>query len=214
MQYLADHPQKVLALALAHIGLVAAALAIALAIALPLGILAAKNARAATWITGSLGAIYTIPSLALLALLVQFFGLGTLPIFVALIAYAQFMLVRNIIAGLRDVDAGVRDAAMGIGMSPLQSLVRVELPLALPVIVAGVRVAAITMIALATLGGYVGAGGLGSLIFTGLALHHQDEIVAGSVAACALAILVDLALRVLGSYSSSRQEYATARRGE
>lgn len=203
MNYLVEHPGRVASLALAHIGLVTLALVVALAIALPLGILAARNARTSTWITGLLGAIYTIPSLALLALFVQFFGLGSLPIFMALVAYAQFMLVRNIVAGLRDVDAGVRDAATGIGMSPLQSLLRVELPLALPVILGGVRVAAVTMISLATLGGYVGAGGLGTLIFTGLALHHQDEIIAGSIAACALAIIVDLALRALGNYRSA-----------
>jgi osmoprotectant transport system permease protein len=111
------------------------------------------------------------------------------------------MLVRNVVAGLHDVDAGIRDAATGIGMSPIQSLVRVELPLALPVIVGGIRIAAITMVALATLGGYVGASGLGTLIFTGLALHHQDEVIAGSIAACALAITIDIFLRIFENAS-------------
>jgi osmoprotectant transport system permease protein len=106
------------------------------------------------------------------------------------------MLVRNIVAGIQGVDASTRDAGVGLGMSPRQLLLRVELPLALPVIVGGIRVAAVAMVALATLGGYVGAGGLGSLIFTGLALHHQDEIIAGSIAACILAIGIDGALRL------------------
>ena len=197
MTYLIAHPLRIGALAWQHLGLVALALLVALAIALPLGIVVARRGQGASWIIGALGAIYTIPSLALLALLVQAFGLGVAPIFVALVAYAQFMLVRNIVAGIQDVDPATRDAGIGLGMSRRQLLLQVELPLALPVIVGGIRVAAVAMVALATLGGYVGAGGLGSLIFTGLALHHQDEIIAGSIAACILAIAIDAILRGL-----------------
>lgn len=197
MTYLLAHPARVAALALTHLEIVFGALAIAFAIALPLGILSAKRAREAPLILGTLGAIYTIPSLALLAVLVALFGLGTVPLFIALVAYAQFMLVRNVVAGLSGVDAAQSDAARGIGMSPWQTLVLVELPLALPVIVGGIRIAAVAMIALATLGGYIGAGGLGTLIFTGLTLHHNDEIAAGSIAASALAILVDSTIRLL-----------------
>jgi osmoprotectant transport system permease protein len=179
-----------------HLELVALALLVAFALALPLGIYAARQPRRSVLLLGILGAIYTIPSLALLALLVQAVGLGPLPIFIALVAYAQFMLVRNIVAGIDGIDPAIRDAAFGLGMSDRQSLLRVELPLAFPVILGGVRVASVAMIALATLGGYVGAGGLGSLIFTGLALHHTDEILAGSIAASALAIVIDGALRI------------------
>ncbi len=195
MSYLLAHPARVGALALAHAALVTGALAAACAIALPLGVLAARNARGSVVLLGALGAIYTIPSLALLALLVAACGLGSLPIFVALVAYAQFVLVRNIAAGIRSIDPAERDAAVAMGMTPRDVLMRVEFPLAMPVIVGGVRIAAVAMIALATLGGYVGAGGLGSLIFTGLALHHTDEIVAGSIASATLAVLVDVTLR-------------------
>ncbi|HEX8806473.1 MAG TPA: ABC transporter permease subunit, partial [Candidatus Aquilonibacter sp.] len=118
-------------------------------------------------------------------------------IFVALVAYAQFVLVRNVLAGVRGVDPAQRDAAIGMGMSAFQRIIRVELPQAFPVILGGVRVAAVAMIALATLGGYVGAGGLGSLIFIGFTLHHNDEIVAGSIAVTTLAIAIDAALRTL-----------------
>ncbi len=197
MTYLQTHAARVLSLLGAHVELVAVALVAALAIALPLGILAARAKRRASLLLGTLGAIYTIPSLALLALLVQAVGLGPLPIFIALVAYAQFMLVRNVVAGIDGVDPAIRDAALGLGMSPRQSLLRVELPLAAPVMLAGARIAAIAMVALATLGGYVGGGGLGTLIFTGLALHHNDEIVAGSIAVSALAIAIDLALRAV-----------------
>jgi len=197
VRYLALHPGTVAALGAAHLAIVVAALAVALAIALPLGVVAARGGRGAGFLLGTLGAIYTIPSLALLALLVQAFGLGVAPLFVALIAYAQFMLVRNIVAGLRGVAPAVLDAGRGMGMTPRELLVRVEFPLALPAIVGGIRIAAVAMVALATLGGYVGAGGLGKLIFDGLALQHDDEIVAGSLAVCVLAIAIEVALRSL-----------------
>ena len=130
-------------------------------------------------------------------MLVRWLGIGFGSIFVALIAYAQFMLARNIVAGINGVDRAQVDAARGLGMSHAQVLLRVELPQALPVMLGGVRVAAIAMIAIATLAGYVGGGGLGVLIFTGLALHNNAMIVAGSIAASLLAIAVDASLRVV-----------------
>ena len=197
MTYLFEHPALVAALAGQHLALVLAALVCACAIALPLGLFIARRPRVRGPVIGVLSAFYTIPSLALLALLVEAVGLGPAPIFVALVAYGQFMLVRNVVAGVLAVDPAQRDAARGVGFSPLQLALRVDAPQALPVITGGIRVCAVTMIALATLGGYVGAGGLGSLIFLGLTLHHNDEIVAGSLAACALAVACDLALRSL-----------------
>jgi osmoprotectant transport system permease protein len=196
VNYLAAHPVRVASLAADHVELVAAALAVALVIAVPLGVFAARRPRAATWLLGTLGAIYTIPSLALLAVLVEAFGLGFTPIFVALVVYAQFMLARNVAAGIAGVDRTQIDAARGLGMSPVQVLLRVEFPQALPVMIGGVRIAAIAMIAIGTLGGYVGGVGLGVLIFNGLTLHQPQMIVAGSVAASALAIAVDGLLRL------------------
>jgi osmoprotectant transport system permease protein len=186
---------RVLALAGAHAALVGGALLVAILIALPFALAVARRPRASIVLLGVLGALYTIPSLALLAVLVQWIGLGDAPIFVALVFYAQFMLARNAIAGITGVDGAQIDAATGLGMSRLQRLMRVELPQALPVMLGGVRVAAIAMIAIATLGGYVGGGGLGVLIFNGLTLHNTGMIVAGSSGVCALAIAIDLALR-------------------
>lgn len=197
MTYLAAHPWRVGALAVGHVELVAVALAIAIAIALPLGIFAARRPRIAPWLLGTLGAIYTIPSLALLAVLVRWLGLGFAPVLAALVVYAQFMLARNVVAGITGVDSAQVDAAHAMGMSPFQVLYRVEFPLALPVFVGGVRIAAIAMIAIATLGGYVGGVGLGVLIFNGLTLHQPQMIVAGSVAVSLLAIAVDALLRRL-----------------
>ena len=196
MNYLIDHPLRVAALAAGHLELVALALVAALAFAVPLGIFAARRPEIAPWLLGTLGAIYTIPSLALLAVFVQWFGLGFTPIFVALIVYAQFMLARNIAAGIAGVDRAQVDAARGSGMSARQILLRVEFPQALPVLIGGIRIAAIAMIAIGTLGGYVGGVGLGVLIFNGLTLHQPQMIVAGSVAASGLAIGVDVILRL------------------
>lgn len=196
MNYFFAHLPRVGELALAHIGIVAAALVVAVAFALPLGILAYRRASLRGWLMGVLGAIYTIPSLALLAIFVQILGLGSLPIFVALVAYAQFMLVRNVVVGLAGVDSSARDAARGIGLSRAQSLWRIEFPLALPVLIGGVRIATIAMIAIATLGAYVGGGGLGVFIFNGLTLHNNGMIVAGSIAVSALAIIADGSLRL------------------
>jgi osmoprotectant transport system permease protein len=197
MNYLAAHPLRVALLAAGHLELVGAALIVALAIALPLGIAAARNARLRPWLLGTLGAVYTIPSLALLAVLVQFFGLGFTPVFVALVVYAQFMLARNVAAGVAGVNRAQIDAARGLGMSARQVLARVELPQALPVVIGGIRIAAIAMIAIATLGGYVGGVGLGVLIFNGLTLHQPQMILAGSIATSVLAVAVDGAFRLI-----------------
>lgn len=206
MSYLLAHAGSVALLALVHLGLVAAALVTALAIAVPLGLAIARNERALRIGLGVLGALYAIPSLALLALLVEAVGLGPAPVFVALVVYAQFVLVRNVVAGVRAIDPAQRDAALGMGMSALQRARLVELPQALPVIIGGVRIAAVAMIALATLGGYVGAGGLGSLIFIGFTLHHTDEIVAGSITVCTLAIGADIALRLAEKLTRADQK--------
>jgi osmoprotectant transport system permease protein len=196
MSYAIGHPTRMLLLTGWHLEIVAAALAAALVVAFPLGLFAARRPRLAPWLLGALGALYTIPSLALLAILVEFFGLGPIPLFIALALYAQFMLARNVVAGITGVERAQVDAARGLGMSPRQLLLRVELPQAFPVILGGVRIAAIASIAIATLGGYVGTGGLGVLIFDGLTLHQSSMIVAGSIAASLLAIVVDALLRL------------------
>jgi osmoprotectant transport system permease protein len=195
MSYILSHPARLVALTGWHVEIVAAALAAAFVIAFPLGLVAARRPRIAPWLLGALGALYTIPSLALLAVLVELLGLGPLPLFAALVLYAQFMLARNVVVGITGVDKAQVDAARGLGMSPRELLFRVELPQAFPVILGGIRIAAIALIAIATLGGYVGTGGLGVLIFDGLTLHQPSMIVAGSVAASTLAIVVDALLR-------------------
>jgi osmoprotectant transport system permease protein len=193
--YLFSHPGRVGALLGEHIALVAVALLIALAIALPLGIYAARKPRAASIVLGTASVIYTIPSLALLALLTFVFGLGSLTAVIALALYAQLVLLRGIVAGLQGVDPALVDAARGIGLTARQAFFRVELPAALPVMLAGLRVASVTLVALATVAGWIDAGGLGTLLFEGLRTSNPAKEIAAALAAAGLAIIVDVLLR-------------------
>jgi osmoprotectant transport system permease protein len=195
MTYIFRHPGEMGLRLLEHLELTVVALLIASAIALPLGVLAARSARVRGPLFAVLNVIYTLPSLAIFALLIPAFGLGFVTTEIALVAYAQMILVRNVVAGLDSVPAPLRDAARGLGMSTWQSLVRVEFPLALPIIVGGLRLATIATISIATLGGKIDAGGLGTLLFAGLSNDDPERIVAGSVAAAALAIGADALLR-------------------
>jgi len=195
MTYLVAHSGRVAALLGQHVVLVAVSLAIALTIALPLGALAARRPRAGTIILGLAGVLYTIPSLALLALLVTVLGLGPVTAVVALVVYAQMVLIRGVVAGLRGVDPALVDAARGLGLTTRQTLLRVEFPAALPIVLGGVRVAAVTLVALATVAAWINAGGLGVLLFEGILTQNDDKIIAGALAAAALAIVADLALR-------------------
>lgn len=204
LNYLVDHPDVVGWRLLQHLEIVAIALVVAFAIALPLGVAAARDARVRAPLLGTLGVLYTLPSLAVLALLIPLFGLGLVTTEIALVAYAQMILVRNIVAGLDAVPATIREAARGVGMTRAQALWRIELPLALPVILGGVRLAAVATISIATLAGKIDAGGLGALLFAGLDNDDPSRIVAGSAAAATLAIGVDALLRLVERTAASR----------
>jgi osmoprotectant transport system permease protein len=174
-----------------HVTIVLTALVIAFAIALPVGIVAARNARVFAVAITVTGFLYTIPTLAFLALLIPLVGLGRTNAIIAMVAFSLVVLIRNVATGIRGVAPDVIDAARGMGMSARQVLLRVELPLASPVIVAGLRVAAVTVISVTVVAAYVNAGGLGTLIFNGIAGDHAPKIWSGALTACALAIAVD-----------------------
>ncbi len=193
--YMIDHWQEVLELTREHIVLCAIAIGIALIVAIPMGIAVAAYPGMRTPVLVFLGAVYTIPSLAFLAFLIPSFGLGDKPAIIVLAAYAQLALVRNIQTGLSGVDPNVLDAASGAGMTAWQSLMRVRLPLALPVLIAGLRIATVTTISLATVTAWIGAGGLGTLLFNGITFNRPSMILAGTVAITALALSADLLLR-------------------
>jgi osmoprotectant transport system permease protein len=179
-----------------HIFLSVVSVAIALAIALPLGILAARYRATYAPVTFITGLLYTIPSLAMFGILITVPGIGIGPraVIVALVAYSLLVLIRNVVAGLDSVPPETIDAARGMGLTNGQILFRVELPLALPVIVAGIRIATVTIIGIATIGAYIAGGGLGKMIFDGINRGFPTMIITGAVLATGLAILADVLL--------------------
>ena len=200
--YLFDHWREVLHLTWEHIVLCGIAIFLALIFAIPLGILISAMPRLRFTTIAILGAIYTIPSLAFLAFLIPSMGLGRQPAVVVLAAYAQLALVRNMQTGLTGVDPRVIEAASGVGMTPWQSLTRVRLPLALPVLIAGLRIATVSTISLATITAWISAGGLGTLLFEGIARNSPSRILAGTIAITALALLTDFLLRFAESMTA------------
>ncbi len=196
MNYLTDHLSEIGALTLQHLALVSCGLAIGLLVAGALTYVVLQLRRADTPVFALAGIIYTIPSLALLAIAVRYLGLGFWPVVLILAAYAQFILVRGIVTALRDVPEAQLDAARGLGMSPPQAFWRVQVPLATPLLLGAVRLATVALIAIATLGGYVGAGGLGNEIFLGLQRQYLSQTLAGSIPVAALAVIADALLRL------------------
>jgi osmoprotectant transport system permease protein len=140
------------------------------------------------------GFLYTVPTLAFLALLIPVVGLGRANAIICMVAFSLMILIRNIATGIREVPPDVVDAARGMGMTSTEILTRVELPLASPVIVAGLRIAAVTVISVAVVAAYVNAGGLGTLIFNGISSDHAPKIWAGALTACLLAVVTDISL--------------------
>jgi osmoprotectant transport system permease protein len=177
---------------LEHLWLTFLAVGVGLVISFPLAIFAYQHPRAypsVTWITGLL---YTIPSLALFALLVPFTGLSTLTAEIGLVSYTLLILIRNIVAGLAAVPEDVKESARGMGLTDRQILWRVELPLALPVVVAGIRIAAVTTIGLVTVTALVGKGGLGALMLGGFRNLYPDiAVLVGVGLSVLLAVIVD-----------------------
>lgn len=197
MSWTLENYDRLLTALVEHVAMVSAALAVSLAIALPLGIWSARRPRAYAVAVALTGILYTVPALALFALLIPFMGLGRGPAIVALVLYSLLILVRNVAAGLRGVPAEVIDAAEGMGFGPWRRLLRIELPLALPVIVAGVRIAVVMQISVATVAAYISAGGLGDIIFQGITQDFGEKIVAGAVVTSVLAVAADESLRIL-----------------
>lgn len=178
-----------------HLVIVGVVLAWSLAVAALITLAIRRSRRAEDAVLQVLGALYSVPSLALFSLLIPLTGLGLTSATIVMVAYNQFLLVRNIVEGLNGVDSGVVEAATGMGMSPMQVLLRVELPLAFPVIMAGIRLAAISTIGIATIAATINAGGLGTILFSGLRTMNVYKIVDGTVLCAAVALVADAALK-------------------
>ena len=195
--FVRENQAKLLEQVLEHVGLTFLSLLLAVLIALPVGIWITRRTKMASPVLGIAGVLQTIPSIALLGFLLPFLGIGFKPAIVALFLYALLPILRNTYAGINEVDDSVIEAAMGMGMTRRQILWKVELPLAMPVIFAGVRTATVINVGVATLAAYIGAGGLGEFIFGGIALNNSQMILAGAVPAAMLAVLFDQLLGLL-----------------
>lgn len=197
MNFFEEYGNQILSKSLEHIYISAFALVIGIIVAVPLGILLTRLPKIANIVIGLASALQTVPSLALLALMVPFFGVGKLPAIIALFIYSLLPILRNTYIGMKGVDANYRDVAKGMGMTTMESIVSVELPIAVPTIMAGIRLGAVYVIAWATLASYIGAGGLGDLIFSGLNNYQPPLIFAGTIPVTILAIASDLLLGLL-----------------
>jgi osmoprotectant transport system permease protein len=188
---------EVLRETLRHVMLVAVSIGIATAIAVPLGVFLTRRPAWSRLVLGVAGVLQTIPSLALFGFLIPapwIGGIGVRTALVALTLYALLPVLRNTVTGITGVDPAIREAGRGMGMTDWELLWRVELPLAAPVIIAGIRVATVIGIGVATIAAAIGAGGLGVFIFRGVAMVDNRTILAGALPAAALAVFADLAL--------------------
>jgi len=207
-QFMAQQRDKLLEQASQHVGLTFISLLIAVAIGLPLGILIAKRRKLAGLVLSFAGIMQTIPSIALLGFMIPLLGIGAKPAIAALFLYALLPIIRNTYTGITGVDPAVREAAKGMGMTPAQVLREVELPLAMPVILAGIRTATVINVGVATLAAFIAAGGLGEFIFGGISLNNTNMILAGAIPAALLAILFDFLLSRIQSLSGRRLRMA------
>ncbi len=189
--FLSNNSAKLFEQTLEHLGLTFLSLSLAVLIAVPLGIFIARKDRFAGGILAFTGVLQTIPSIALLGFMIPILGIGVKPAIFALFLYALLPILRNTYTGIREVEPSVVEAARGIGMSDGQILRQVELPLAMPVLFAGIRTATVINVGVATLAAYIGAGGLGEFIFGGIALNNTFMILAGAIPAAILAIFFD-----------------------
>lgn len=185
-----------------HLFLSLTSVGIALVISLPLGVLVARYRSLYAPVLFFTGLLFTIPSLALFAILVTIPGIGIGPTaaIIGLVSYSLLVLIRNVVTGIDSVAPETIDAARGMGLTDRQILFRVELPLALPVIVAGIRIATVTVIGIAVIGGFISAGGLGQLIFDGIDRNFPTLVLTGALMATILAIFADVALLVVERY--------------
>ena len=196
-QFMGEQSDKLFNQTLQHVGLTFISLLLAIAIGLPLGILIARKRKLSGSVLGLAGVLQTIPSIALLGFMIPVLGIGAKPAIVALLIYALLPIIRNTYTGIIGIDTHVKEAAKALGMNKSQVLFKVELPLAMPVILAGIRTATVINVGVATLASYIAAGGLGEFIFGGISLNNTNMILAGAIPAALLAIVLDALLSVI-----------------
>ena len=192
--FFAQHGSELLVKTWQQIYISAISLGLGILVAVPLSVILMKFKRVAKVVIAIASMLQTIPALALLAIMIPFFGVGKVPAIIALFLYSLMPILRNTYVGLTDVNQDTIDSARGLGMTNMQLILKVDIPLAMPVIMAGIRLSAIYVIAWATLASYIGAGGLGDFIFNGLSLYQTDLIFGGTIPVIILALLTDYLL--------------------
>ncbi|MBO0456259.1 ABC transporter permease [Enterococcus hulanensis] len=195
MNFWAEYGNEILLKFWEHFYLSFLAIFLGILVAVPLGALLTRVEKGSETIIKVVGVFQTIPSLALLSIMIPFFGIGKIPAVIALFLYSLLPILRNTYVGIKSVDATYLDAAKGMGMSQMQRLLQIELPLAMGVIMAGIRVSTVYVISWTTLASYIGAGGLGDFIFNGLNLYRMDLVMMGTIPITLLALLSDALLK-------------------
>ena len=204
--YMGENSDELFAFTIEHILMVLYGLGLALLIGIPLGILAAKVERLAPIIISVTNVIQLIPSIALLAILMLYFGFGFKTVVMGLFLYSLLPIVKNTYVGIKEVDASIVEAGIGNGMTSLQLLTKIQFPLSVPFLMAGLRLAAVIAISVATIGPYIGADGLGRIIVSGISLQSDVQIYAGAIPATLLAIIADF---ILGQMENKTQKRLT-----
>ncbi|OIK10940.1 ABC transporter permease [Bacillus sp. MUM 116] len=198
--YLQSNSEQIFSLIGEHLYLSVLSVAIAIIIGIPLGILISREPKLSKPIIGTTNVIQAVPSLALLGFLIPFIGIGSTPAIVMVVLYSLLPIVKNTYTGLTNINADILEAAKGIGLTKSQTMRKVQLPLAFPMIMAGIRISAVTAVGLMTIAAFVGAGGLGYLVFSGVQTVDNNMILAGAIPACILALIIDF---VVGKLESS-----------
>ena len=190
-EYISSNSSQIIELLVEHIKLTTLSVGFAILIGVPLGILICYIKKLNKPVLGIANVIQAIPSMALLGFAIPFLGIGTLPAIVTVVLYSLLPIIKNTYTGINSIPPQTVESARGIGLTKLQILFKVQIPLALPVIMAGVRISAVTAVGLMTMAAFIGAGGLGYLVFSGIRTVNNNQILAGAIPACLLALLVD-----------------------
>jgi osmoprotectant transport system permease protein len=194
INYVIDNSSFILEKLVEHITLAGIAVALACSVGVPVGFLIANNAKLAKYVMNVANVVQTIPSLALFAFAMPIFGIGAKPAIFALFLYALLPIIKNTLLGIHNVNPAIIEAARGMGMSKFQIMFKVEVPMAISVIMGGVRIATVTGIGIATIAVLIGAGGLGQLIYQGIGMGNTPMILAGAIASASLALMADFIL--------------------
>ena len=197
MDFLRNNGQELFKKALEHLEISVIALLIAIIVAVPIGIMLSRMKRTSNVVLTIAGVLQTIPTLAVLAIMIPIFGVGKMAAIIALFIYVLLPILNNTVLGVQQIDSNLKDAAKSMGMTRLQMMKDVELPLALPLILSGVRLSAVYVISWATLASYVGAGGLGDLVFNGLNLYQPPMIISAAIVVTLLALVIDFILSLV-----------------